>query len=693
MTGFLLLLVLSILPVVSSQAQTPRADDWQDLLMQVMEDCATEDDEAAENLQDLMDELQELASHPINLNQATEEQLQRLPFLDKDEREALLTYLFRYAPMRSLGELRLIRSLDAATIALLPYFVYIDPAETLPDSLRLLRLPDQLAKPPRTFSRPRRYAEPTPPRHEVTASAAIPLYQRKGYRQGYLGYPVRHWLRYAYSNGQWLRFGLQGAQEAGEPFFANKNGTGYDHYGAYLMWQGAGLVRRVVAGDYKLALGMGLTAHSGIRFGKTAATQSLTAWAQPLRPHTTRSESQHLRGVGATFRLGRQWQATVFASTQLRDATLWDDGSVRTFLESNPHRTQTAMSKRHNTRQSVEGGSARWTTSRVQLAANAVWVQTDRPLSPGSKADTYRKYAPKGKRFANYSVDYSLRLTRGILKGEVALNQQGAVAAIHQVQWNVAPGLLRLSAIHRYYDRRYTTLLGQAFGEGSTPQNEHGLYLSALWQPSTRWQAEWYADYAHFPWKRYLVSMPSDAFDTQFQTRYEHGAWLLNARYRLHIKQRDDPAHTLLRNQYTQRASLCAELRWSSALKAKLRIDATAYRFDSQRQLGGMVSANVDYNKTWWRLTAQAGYFCTDGYYARLFQYEPSTTGNASFPTYYGRGWRALAQGQTTLGRWRLMLRYALTHYTDRSTVGTGLQQVDSPTLGDLQMAIRYAFR
>jgi hypothetical protein len=326
------------------------------------------------------------------------------------------------------------------------------------------------------------------------------------------------------------------------------------------------------------------------------------------------------------------------------------------------------------------------------LAANAVLVQTDRPLVPENKANTYRKYAPSGSHFANYSVDYSLRLSRVSLKGEVALNQLGALATVNQAQWNVRPGRLRLSAIYRYYDRRYTTLLGQAFGEGSTPQNEKGLYLSAFWQASTKWQTEVYADFARFGWKRYRVSMPSDAFDTQLQTRYQHGAWLLNARCRLHITQRDDAAHELLRNQINLRASLSAELRWSPSFRTKVRLDRTACHFSTDHQRGGMVSANAIYRKSRWQLTTQAGYFSTDGYYSRIFLYEVSTPGNTSFPAYYGRGWRALAQGQMDVGRWRLMLRYGLTHYTDREVVGTGLLQVNSPTLNDLQLAIRYQF-
>jgi len=55
-----------------------------------------------------------LAEHPIDLNKATREELEQLPFLTATQVEDILAYIYQYRGMRSVGELLMIESLDAA---------------------------------------------------------------------------------------------------------------------------------------------------------------------------------------------------------------------------------------------------------------------------------------------------------------------------------------------------------------------------------------------------------------------------------------------------------------------------------------------------------------------------------------------------------------------------------------------------
>ena len=56
----------------------------------------------------VMEQLAELAASPINLNQVIREQLEALPFLTAIQVEEIMEYIYRYAPIRSLGELKMI---------------------------------------------------------------------------------------------------------------------------------------------------------------------------------------------------------------------------------------------------------------------------------------------------------------------------------------------------------------------------------------------------------------------------------------------------------------------------------------------------------------------------------------------------------------------------------------------------------
>ena len=76
----------------------------------------------------MFEQLCELEDAPIDLNTATEEDLQRLFFLSAKQREDLTEYLDRYRPLRSMDELALVESLDPLRKELTESFCYISEA-------------------------------------------------------------------------------------------------------------------------------------------------------------------------------------------------------------------------------------------------------------------------------------------------------------------------------------------------------------------------------------------------------------------------------------------------------------------------------------------------------------------------------------------------------------------------------------
>ena len=91
------------------------------------------------------------------------------------------------------------------------------------------------------------------------------------------------------------------------------------------------------------------------------------------------------------------------------------------------------------------------------------------------------------------------------------------------------------------------------------------------------------------------------------------------------------------------------------------------------------------------KVTGSTGYFHTTDYAARLYVYERSPLYSFSFPAYYGEGLRLSLMAQTTFSR-RLTLtaKLGFTHYLDRDVIGSGLQQIDSPSQTDLDLQVRW---
>ena len=658
-----------ILSLFSLNCQAQDANDWQEVFRQWLE---TENVEtSATGI--LFDNLSEKAEHPINLNQATREDLEQLSILTAQQVEQLLEYLNRYGPIRSLGELQMLTSLDPERLRLLKYFVYAGDPPPQDNKLRL----DSVFR---------------HGRQQLMLTGKIPFYERKGDKNAYLGYKYRHSFRYQFNYYNRVTFGLTGAQDAGEPFLSNRNRWGYDYYSYYLQVKDIGRIENLCLGMYRVQLGMGLIMNGGFYLGKLMTLQSMGRSASVLRPHSSRSTENYLQGAAATIRLHRNWHLTAFASYRPLDATLNKDSTARTLYYSNYHRTTTEMAKKNNTHELNLGGCVGWRKGALYVRGNFLYTHYDRLLVPQKENTPYRRYAAEGDRFVNMSVDYGYTNTRLSFSGETAVNNDGALATIHQFSYRVSHELT-LTALHRYYDKRYTALHAQCFSEGSNIQNEHGIYGGLVWQPTYKWMINWYADYAHFAWQRYQVSMPSDAFDTMVSTRtLLNSRWKLEGRYRLHIRQKDNPEKTLLVNRIEHRGWLRLTYDMPAGLSLQTQMDGISVSY-RQCDRGWMLSEQVVYAWRWLQMTASASYFQTDSYESRLYRYERSLLYNFSSLMLYGKGIRYAFMTRADIGKhWMMTAKVGVTNYFDRSKISSGQQEIDGSSMADIDVQIRYKY-
>ena len=442
-------------------------------------------------------------------------------------------------------------------------------------------------------------------------------------------------------------------------------------------------------GMYRVQLGMGLIMNTGFHLGKLATLQSLGRSSHTMTAHASRSQYGYLRGVAATIRLSRQWHLTAFASYRPMDATLNADETARTLLTDGYHRTQTEIDKKSNTHETDLGISTGWRKGTLYINANAVYTRFDRQLKPQKENALYRRYYAEGNNFFNASLDYGYTNSFWSISGETALNRDGALAAIHSISFRPTD-TWKLTAIHRYYDKRYTALHASSFSEGSGVQNEHGLYLGATWNPSWSWLLQGYVDYAHFSWARYLVSSESDAFDALLLTRYSKKQWSVEARYRFHLRQRDNTDNTLLINRYEHRLRLGSSYNLLSQLTLRTQADAAMVTWTGNNTKGVMISQQALWQWKFLETKAFVGWFHTDDYDSRLYQYEPSVLYDYSFPAFYGHGIRYSLMTQAKIGtHFAVSAKLGVTNYFDRSVISSGLQQINASSMTDLLLQLR----
>ena len=209
-----------LLPVNNLYSQ----EKWED----IFERLVANGDENSSQWENLFEELTDLKEHPININTATKEQLEKFPFLSDRLVENILYYLYKYGPMLSDKELLMVQDMDIQTVLYLKPFITFQSSDKEKNKPTLKTIINH-------------------GKQEFSTRLDIPFYTRKGYQpitseelrenpnKRYLGYAFYHNFRYTFRYSDKVYVGLTAEKDAGEPFFTGKNKKGYDYYSPYLM--------------------------------------------------------------------------------------------------------------------------------------------------------------------------------------------------------------------------------------------------------------------------------------------------------------------------------------------------------------------------------------------------------------------------------------------------------------------------
>ncbi|MBO4611697.1 MAG: hypothetical protein J5671_00835 [Bacteroidaceae bacterium] len=653
------LLLAGILAMLGSfsYAQT-KIYTWQDFVDEVADDEYAEQQGWTEH----MEELAQLAAHPLDINTATREQLGMIPFLSEEQIEDIHTYIFLHRGMRTISELMAIESIDYRTRRYLSLFLYADQSVfARRDTLTLKKLLKHA-------------------RHEVSTRMDIPLYYRDGYSfspqsGGYEGNPLYNRLRYRMNARNRIDLGLSAEKDQGEPFRGN---SGWDSYGAYLMVRDMGKLRAAIVGDYKLGFGEGLVVNNGgFATGKSSL---MNQPSQGIRAKRGMDEYNYLRGAAATLRFGHT-ELTTWVSYRQLDATLNSNGTAKTIQTSGLHRTQTELARKHNLSAIVAGGNLTWKRKGFYAGGSGYYQHFNRSLEPGTAV--YRRIYPKGSNFGVVGAHYGYKHQWFSLAGETAYStEKGGWATMERASWKVNTHYT-LSGSYRFYSYNYYSFHASALSENSEVQNESGATLRLDATPVGNLTVTAYADFFYNPWPRYSLDHSSSGQEGSIRVEYtlKRNNKLL-VRYQLKRKERYNQMelHNRLRLQYTRQLGTSWQLQSIASLHAM-----------DQSGTGFAIAQRARFQKQPVQVSTQLAYFHTPDYDTRIFQYEPLLTDMFYYPSLYGHGIRFVAAGRYSVWKQRLLIEvlYGMLRYFDRSTQSSGMQQIRSPWKNDISVQLR----
>lgn len=641
--------------------------------------------------------LETYRKNPLDLNKATEEELTEFGMLSAIQIQALLLYRKRFGQIFSLYELQGVPTFDVKTIVQLT--PYISVAATKEQEKM-------------NFGKMFKYS-----RHQIFARYQRILEEQKGYTlllpgetgSRFLGSPDKLYLRYRMSYKDRMSFGLTMEKDAGEEFFKGSNPQGFDYYsGHFYLRKISKNVHSVALGDFQVFFGQGLTIWGGFGIRKTAQVLNIKRISMPLRPYTSVNESLFLRGAAGHFQFLKEknLELTVFGSFRQRDANIFSevdsliedlDIDVSNLVVTGYHRTAREIEKENAIGMVTSGARLSYKGKIGHIAGNFVHNYFTNELRREAPA-LYQQYDFAGRQSFNASLDYSFRYRNIHFFGETAINGSGGIATINSLLAELDPRV-NIAILQRYYDRKYYTLNGNAFGEGSRPSNESGLYIGLESRLGAGVKLSSYFDIFQFPWLRYQTDAPTKGYEVLGKLSYDPNYFITTyAQYRFEQKGRNLSNNTTKIDQIIQQKR--HNLRFHFGYKVSRQLEVRS-RFEFsfvQKEAfsrGFMMYQDIIVKPKIIPITFQTrlAFFDTDNYDTRIYAYENDLLYLFSVLAYSGKGLRYYFNVNYKINaNFTLWLRFSQTYFTDRDIISSNLGEIQGRTLSEIKVQLRAKF-
>ncbi|MCP3932121.1 MAG: helix-hairpin-helix domain-containing protein [Bacteroidetes bacterium] len=650
--------------------------------------------EGAFDYNTLFEALEIYRDHPLNLNEADEEDFRELGLLTDIQILDLISYRNQMGDLIALYELQSIPSFDLASIRrILPYVRVKGGLDDFQVSL-----PEMIKS----------------GKNDLYIRWARILEEQKGYiedendQSKYAGNPNSLYLRFKHSYSNRLSIGFTAEKDKGEEFFTGSNKTGFDYYSAHFFLKDYNKTLKAVAiGDFSASMGQGLVLFTGYGSGKGAAVMNIKRTSQTLRSYSSVNETGFLRGAGVTLSPGENWEITAFASRHRRDANLLEPDttdvqddlqSFSSFLNAGLHRTESEIADEKALGQTTFGGVVKYKTDRWHLALNSLYTSFDKSLFRDLKP--YNRFYFKGGQLANMSLDYSYIYQNFNFFGETAISDNGRMATTN----GLLIGLDRradLALLHRHYSKDYQSLFANSFAETDGARNETGFYIGLKLRPLNNWEISSYVDTYKHSWLRFGTDGPSKGIDWLVRLTYKRKRKMeayLQLRNETKEKNASDaqPKQDFLSPSRLFQARLHLSNRVSKSLELRSRLDmGFSQETGFAKATGILLYQDIIYKSINFPLsfTTRFAVFDTDGYDIRFYAYENDLIYTFSIPAYYHKGTRFyLNLRYKGIRNMTLELRYAQTYWANQQSIGSGYEIIEGQTRSEVKAQVKYSF-
>ena len=695
MTKKIIKLLIIILIITSGKSLFAQEEESKkEIIENYIEQLAENTDEELDYTT-LFDDLMGFLDEPLNLNEATYEDLMKLQILSPYQVLNILNYRKTNGNFVSLYELQLVKGLNKETIfSILPFISVskIKEKQKFKFKYMIKYGSNQVLA---------RYQQNIEEQAGFSAISDSELLAKPNSR--YLGSPQKYYLRYAFHYKKKVLWGFTGEKDPGEEFFKGSQKQGFDFNSAHLQINDVGPVKKILLGDYQAQFGQGVTMWSGLGFGKSSFTTNILKTPRGIRKYSSTNENLFLRGAGTTIRI-KDLDFTAFISKKKIDANISvfdslenDVLEVTSIQNTGYHRTPNELADKHAISEFIAGGNLTYNSQYFKTGLTFIHYEYGADLN--KNVQPYSQFDFMGTKNFNVGINYLFSYKSITFFGEEAMSENKSMAFVNGASFSLIPQI-SLAILHRNYNKSYTGLYTNGFAESKT-QNERGLYMGAEIYPAKHWKISAYYDTYSFDWLKFQTNAPSSGIDYFAQADFDASHNLkMQFKFKQEIKQKNNSIETVGINPIEDYSNL--KFRYhisynaSNYLTLKSRVEISNYTLgNNDPEKGYLVYQDIIYKfaKVPLRLSFRYAMFDTDTYNARIYAYENDILYAFSIPAYYSKGIRTyLLLSYKITHNIDVWVRYAITQYANNDVIGSSLTEINGNRKSDIKVQFKFKF-
>ena len=617
----------------------------EEILEDILQEPTGEVDES-----DLYDILEQLLLNPINLNDATVDDLTHIPLIDISDARLIVNHRNKYGKFFSVNELNAVENLNKQLIQKITPFLYVEQKQFVEEEI-----PEKYG----TFLSQSKVLL----RSRFTNS----LQNNEGFISNkFEGTKPRVYNRLLLKYSTNYQAGVLAEKDPGE--------LAYNEFTTFhFAMNDVGIIYKAVIMDYYLEFGQGLTMWSPYAFSKGPdAIYPVRRVDRISKPFTSSSENNFFRGVTASFKID-DFIISGFYSNNYFDANIDSvTGEITSTPQDGLHRTPLEIAKRKTASEEMIGGRIDYNFERL-FNIEVMHYQSifSNSFQPSGVFDL------SGKEFRYSALAYGVSFNKFDLSGEFSYDGT-SVASINILQILVSDDFTFITSF-RNYPSNFISLHGYAFGErnGAT-RNEVGIYTGFKWRIPIG-IINFYYDQFKFPFATFYEPTPSGGeeylldFLTKPIRKFE-----LRLRYKYEDKDVTEPIENIKQVVNRVKRAVRAEIVYTVSNRVRLKGRFEYASFDisatNENENGYLIFQDLRYSpSSKFNIYGRIIFFQTDSFNSAIYEYENNLTGVLiNIPLFYqGIRWYTMVRYRP-LKFFTLSFKYSETYKPAEKTIGSG---------------------